>query len=353
MTVRIHNRLNGNVGTNIIKNERGILLNKRIQQLKTVFEDRSLDSEYYLAFIYLATPLLAMLITLTSTFFLSKISNRYVFILMLAIAVIPNAFLVYFLGKRMLNYFKEKRLMLGIISLYIVVLFLAQTTSWLFFFLSHVSNLLAVASNLDPQNVEFYPGKLVFSLVEEVYPNISENWQVICPIMGISFAINPFLPSSLQRIDISIKDKMKRFIIKIAYVSFISVAIYAFYKMSRDHIVIVSALYGAIMTLGSPEKILSILNPKNNYSTQDISDETKKSFLFFKYFLTYLYVAWIFPVALYSSDFEKRSFLFFAILFGCLIVTISLQIYAQTTGKDFFNLWIKEENRKEIDKETK
>lgn len=319
-------------------------INEKIKKLQITLSNRSIDSEYYLALGYLFTPIFAIFVTLIGMLTIVPIGYDYpkLLIILLVVLVMINGYFLYFFGKKCWKYFRMTRFMLGCISLVTVYLFFLQTLVWIYFLTTYISNFLLVFISLRQNNTLNNPMYLLMILVNKTYPNIKDSISGISPIVGVFFVLNQILPKSLQTIELTFPKRILRLIIKVGFIVLIVCSLYVFSCVNKDNWLIVSGVYGFIMSI-KPEKILTLIHPKKTFKSVDVSESIRKSFFMYRVFLTGIYLSWMISIYIYPSSVDKRLFLFLVMCLSYMVILIVIQIYGNTSGKNYFEKWLKKD----------
>lgn len=321
-----------------------------ISKFRIKFSDKSIDTEHYLALIYCFLPLLPGIITIIGFMILPSFSMNHLELLGLIILSIINGFFLLFYGKKMIGYFKKKRIMLGFISLLSVYLFLLFTLSWFSFFVGHLTNVLNLAWHMS-ENYMYIPnpGENIDKSID-MYKSVGELTTGLSQLICISFILNILVPDSLQKIEVSLKEMLKRLLLKFLFLFLFGVAASIFMKTNRDNFVVVSIIYGAILFFANPEIIIVIFSNFKNIEGKDISENTKKTFLIFKLLLSEMYIAWAISIFSFPSNSQKQFYIFISIFFIFLVLTMGTRIYLKSKGEDLFTNWIKNNDKSDISK---
>jgi len=322
---------------------------KMILKIKNSLSDKSVDSEHYIALIYLYIPnILAICLTLLGiqTFGLAQYHFLFLFLFIISIFLIINALLTKYLGKKLWSYLKQKRFMVSIVLFTSLLLYIIQTFAWISFLFGSIYNILSVKLNVNSDFIPFDTTEALHLLITDIYSSSKDIVMSYSFIITLSLLLNSILPSSLSKVNIPFRKKILRIILKLLSVVIMGFMGYIFNNSGVKHLTLISAIYGAVILFASPDKILSLIDSKELVQKEDISDAIRKNFFNFKVFFTYVYLSWVISITLSGSNVPKKSLIFISSLFTFLTLTIFFQIYARNKKKDYFENWKKRKTKK-------
>lgn len=312
--------------------------NKLIAKVKEQMSDGSIDSEHYIAIFYCICIILPLIVTGIGVFLLHIFTNLLLQFVILIIFTVINAWLFVFFGKKFVFYIRNKRFMLSFFSFFTVYLFLLFTLSWTIFFLGKINGLLGITLLPEMNFSKEHPGTNLARSIES-FRITSQNMVIFSQGLGFSLLLNIFVPTSLQRVDVSILKKILRLLIKIISLTVIGLILFVLLKTKREDFFAVTAVYGVLTALADPKKIINIFTNLKNIEDKVVSTSIMKSFNAFKLFLSEFYIAWVFSIIIFDSDADQRLNLFSIILLIFVVITVAVKIYFQLNGEDFFSTW--------------
>lgn len=326
---------------------------KLIAKVKKKMSDGSIDSEHYIAIFYCICVILPLIVTGVGVFLLQVFTNFFFQFVILIIFTVINALLFVFFGKKSIFYIRNKRFMLFFFSFFTVYLFLLFTLSWAIFFLGNLNSFLSITLLPEMRFPKEHPGTNLARSIES-FRVTSQNMVIFSQGLGFSLLLNTFVPTSLQKIDVSILKKILRLLIKLTSLTVMGLILFVLLKTKREDFFAVTAVYGVLTTLADPKKIINIFTNTKNIEEKIVSTNVMKIFNAFKLFLSEFYVAWVLSIITFDSDADQRLNLFLIILLIFIVITVAVKIYFQLNGEDFFSTWLidkKSETEPEIDKE--
>lgn len=252
----------------------------------------------------------------------------------------------------MIYYFKKKRFMLGLLSFSTVSLFLSFSLAWLYLFSANVSNLLNSWGYEANQGLNIlYPEKFLIDSIEN-FVKTGQIMMVFSQVIGVSFLLNLIVPKPLQMVDIPVKKKILRGLIKIGGLAAIIIVGIILLVVNKDNVAIVTAIYGATMFIANPKIIIDVFSNLKNIDNISISSDVTKAFSLFKLILTELYVSWIISIYTFPNNSINRINMFVILFTIFIVITVSARLYLQSKGKDLFSKWLIVENNNSKNKKN-
>lgn len=318
-------------------------------KIKNRLSDGSIDSEHYIALFYCFIIALPMIFTSIEVLILKQ--SSIVFFKMLeffCFAIVSGLFFKYY-AKKMVSYFKNKRFMLGFLSLSIVIAFFLLMLAWLSVFFGNLSNLISVYLLSESQPLFLDLGKNIINSIESV-TILSQNMIIFSQIIGISLLLNMMMPKSLQKVDVPLIKKFLRLLFKIAILFVFGVAIVTFLNTNKDNFIVVSIVYAGIIWVADPKNFITIFSNAKIFENKTVSDEATRAYKMFRYFLIGLYAIWAASVYIFPDN-KVNTFSIMVFIF--IFASVIIQIVLQFKGEDIFSKLLKDkENEAKVEEDS-
>lgn len=325
------------------------------KKTKQFFKSRTIDAEHVTGFCYLMLYMLPFLVNGLIFIVLGVILNKIPFLRFLTpiiICFINGIFLFYF-SKRIISYIKQKRFLLSLILLYIVLSFFTAFIFWIgTIFLNITAMLFMIIPNSLSEN-ELYA--LIFKY-SHGYKTMIDSFEgysrVVIPsiqILGFSYFLNLFVPLRYQSVDIPIYKKILRILIKVIYLILPIIFFLIFSKVDKDSYTVVAGIGLLIIWFSKPKNIISLLNISIIISDEDVKPEVINGIRILQLFLTLIEISWgisVYFFANYSA--AERLFITLGILFIGLILLIIWQKYIQAHQTQWLENTLKKESAQKI-----
>ena len=193
------------------------LLPKKIKQF---FKSRTIDAEHIIGYCYLMLYMLPFLVNGMLFIVLGVILNEIPFLSFLPPIIICFVNGIYF-TKRIVAYIKQKRFLLSLILIYIVLSFLRAFIFWIGTIFLNITVMFAMINPNSLSKNELFDLISKYSYGYQTMINSFEGYlRVVVPfiqILGFSYFLNLFVPPKYQNIDIPINKKIIRIFIKVIY----------------------------------------------------------------------------------------------------------------------------------------
>lgn len=302
-------------------------------KIESFFKSRTIDSEHIIGMGYALAYILPFLIN-SLVFAIFSLVLSYIPLLNLTIPFgmfLINIVLLIKFAKRTIILVKEKRILLSLVLIYIVFSFLLATIFW---FGSIFLGLMVIMAHFFPNNVT------VAELVDMVR-KYSENYQEmktgfelnaklaipILQILGLSYFLNLFIPKKYQNIEIPVKNKFFRILLKIGLLIIPIVLFVIFAKVDKNSYPIIAGVGFIIIWFSKPQNIIGLINPSINITDEDVKPEILNKIKILKLFLTSIEVSWGISIFCF---YNYNSVIRFYITSGILCFSIFLLIIWQT-----------------------
>lgn len=323
-----------------------LMLKKRIvdliSKIKKKLSDGTIESEHYLAIAYCMGIFIPIMITRLSILLIFSSSAIFWKTVEIITSTGINFFCLYMFVKKMIYYFREKRLMLGFLSMPIVTIFLLYSLSWLTILLGNFTNMMSLILG-DYDQLIMHPEENLIEAIDSTRV-IAQNMIIFSQIVGISFLLNTFVPEALQKVVLPVKLRFLRLLIKILSLTMMGVIIWLLINTGRDQFFAVTAIYGVIFALATPKLIGEIFSNISNLENKSISPEINRSFSLFKFFLGEFYSAWVISICVYGSDATNRVNLFSIVSLILVFSTVGIKLFLQSKNKDFSTWFVDKKN---------
>lgn len=269
------------------------------------------------------------------------------FLTPIIICFINGIFLFYF-SKRIIAYIKQKRFLLSLILLYIVLSFF---TAFIFWIGTIFSNITVMFFMINPNSLSKND---LFDLISKYiygYQTMINTFKgylrAVVPfiqILGFSYFLNLFVPLKYQNIDIPINKKITRIFIKVIYLILPIIFFLIFSKVDKDSYTVIAGIGLLIIWFTKPKNIISLLNRSIIISDEDVKPEVINRTNILQLFLTLIEISWgisVYFFAKYSA--AERLFITLGILsFGLIAL-----IFWQKNIKDHQTQWLENTLKKE------
>ena len=326
-----------------------------LKKIKQFFKSRTIDAEHIIGYCYLMLYMLPFLVNGMLFIVLGVILNEIPFLSFLPpiiICFINGIFLFYF-TKRIVAYIKQKRFLLSLILIYIVLSFLIAFIFWIgTIFL----NITVMFSMINPNSLSKNELFDLISKYSHGYKTMIDNFEgysrgaiPFIQILGFSYFLNLFVPLRYQRVDIPVYKKIFRILIKVIYLILPIIFFFIFSKVDKDSYTIVAPIGLLIIWFSKPENIISILNNSIIISDEDVKPEVINRIKILKLLLTLIEISWgisVYFFANYSA--VERLFITLGILFIGLVLLIIWQKYIKAHQTQWIENTLKKESAQKI-----
>lgn len=328
------------------------LLPKKIKQF---FKSRTIDAEHAIGFCYLILYILPFLVNGLIFIVLGVILNKITFLRFLTpiiICFINGIFLFYF-SKRIIAYIKQKRFLLSLILLYIVLSFFTAFIFWIgTIFLNITTMLFMIIPNSLREN-ELYTLIVKYSNGYKTMIDSFEGYsRVAAPFiqtLGFSYFLNLFVPLRYQSVDIPIYKKIFRIFIKVIYLILPIFFFLIFSKVDKDSYTVIAGIGLLIIWFSKPKNIISLLDRRIIISDEDVKPEVINGIKILQLFLTLIEISWgisVYFFANYSAT--ERLFITLGILSIGLVLLIIWQKYIKAHQTQWLENTLKKESSQKI-----
>lgn len=328
------------------------LLPKKIKQF---FKSRTIDAEHLIGICYLMLYMLPFLVNGMIFIVLGVILKKIPFLSFLTpiiICFINGIFLFYF-SKRIIAYIKQKRFLLSLILLYIVLSFFTAFIFWIGTIFLNITAMLFMRIPNSLSENELYALIVKYShgykTMIDSFEGYSRGAIPFIQILGFSYFLNLFVPLRYQSVDIPVYKKFFRILIKVIYLIFPIIFFFIFSKVDKDSYTIVAPIGLLIIWFFKPENTISILNNSIIISDEDVKPEVINRFKILKLFLTLIEISWgisVYFFANYSA--VERLFITLGILFFGLVLLIIWQKYITAHQTQWIENTLKKESAQKI-----
>lgn len=316
---------------------------KLVSMIRETGSSGSIDAEHYIAVGYCFGIIIPVIISGLGIKVVFFIPITFLKFLTMVFFIIMNFFFLSYYIKKMLSYFKNRRIMLGCISLPIIYLFLLFALSWSSLFFGNLSNMLNIAWMGGQEEFIAHPEESLLSTLDN-FRFISQFMAIVGQMIGFSLFLNMILPNSLQAVKVSSKKKFTRLLIKVSFLAIMILLIAIFLNTGKEDFFSITAIYGVIIAFASPKMILQVFSNIKDIDNKSISPEINKAFNIFKFFWAEFYIAWVISIRIYGSESSLRMRLFAIISVILVFLTVSIKFFFQFKNKTFFSSWIIDED---------
>lgn len=325
------------------------------KEIKQFFKSRTIDAEHLIAICYLMLYMLPFLVNgmifIVLGAFLKKIPFLS-FLTPIIICFINGIFLFYF-SKRIIAYIKQKRFLLSLILLYIVLSFFTAFIFWIGTIFLNITAMLFMRIPNSLSVNELYDLIVKYShgykTMIDSFEGYSRGVIPFIQILGFSYFLNLFVPLRYQSVDIPVYKKIFRILIKVIYLILPIIFFFIFSKIDKDSYTVVAPIGLLIIWFSKPENIISILNSSIIISDEDVKPEVINRNKILKLFLTLIEISWgisVYFFANYSAG--ERLFITLGILFIGLVLLIIWQKYIKTHQTQWIENTLKKESAQKI-----
>ncbi|CAD5902922.1 hypothetical protein [Carnobacterium maltaromaticum] len=319
-------------------------------RIKIKLSDKSIDSEHILFICYCCLTIVPAIITVFGIHTVIIIQEKLLKYAIYIILLVVNTALLYFFGKKTWRFIKQKRIILGVLSIFTVGLFLSFTLSWLIILLGNFSNELNYKAS-QYQNIIIQPTNSLFQTIDTSH-SVAQRMITLIPIIGISYFLNIIVPKKLQRIDISFKNKLKRVCLKVIYLLVFGIITYIFTIIDKDNFGSVSIFTTLFTFACTPKTCLYIFTNYKNIETKNISEKITKKFEVLKLLYYEFVFSWSISIYIFSPKNQNEKLTIFAItLCSLFLVTMVILGFFKSRQEEFFSSWIIDENNKDFIKD--
>ena len=331
------------------------LLPKKIKQF---FKSRTIDAEHIIGYCYLMLYMLPFLVNGMLFIVLGVILNEIPFLSFLPpiiICFINGIFLFYF-TKRIVTYIKQKRFLLSLILIYIVLSFLIAFIFWIGTIFLNITVMFAMINPNSLSKNELFGLISKYSYGYQTMINSFEGYlRVVVPfiqILGFSYFLNLFVPPKYQNIDIPINKKIIRIFIKVIYLILPIVFFLIFLIFSivdKDSYTVIAGIGLLIIWFSKPKNIISLLDRSIIISDEDVKPEVINRIKILQLFLTLIEISWgisVYFFANYSA--AERLYITLGILSIGLILLIIWQKYIKAHKTQWLENTLKKESVQKI-----
>ena len=328
------------------------LLPKKIKQF---FKSRTIDAEHAIGFCYLILYILPFLVNGLIFIVLGVILNKITFLRFLTpiiICFINGIFLFYF-SKRIIAYIKQKRFLLSLILLYIVLSFFTAFIFWIgTIFLNITTMLFMIIPNSLREN-ELYTLIVKYSNGYKTMIDSFEGYsRVAAPFiqtLGFSYFLNLFVPLRYQSVDIPIYKKIFRIFIKVIYLILPIFFFLIFSKVDKDSYTVIAGIGLLIIWFSKPKNIISLLDRRIIISDEEGRPEVINGIKSLQLFLTLIEISWGISVYFYANySATERLFITLGILSIGLVLLIIWQKYIKAHQTQWLENTLKKESAQKI-----
>ena len=328
------------------------LLPKKIKQF---FKSRTIDAEHIIGYCYLMLYMLPFLVNGMLFIVLGVILNEIPFLSFLPPIIICfiNGFFLFYFTKRIVAYIKQKRFLLSLILIYIVLSFLRAFIFWIGTIFLNITVMFAMINPNSLSKNELFDLISKYSYGYQTMINSFEGYlRVVVPfiqILGFSYFLNLFVPPKYQNIDIPINKKIIRIFIKVIYLILPIVFFLIFSIVDKDSYTVIAGIGLLIIWFSQPNNIISLLDRSIIISDEDVKPEVINRIKILQLFLTLIEISWgisVYFLANYSAT--ERLYITLGILFIGLILLIIWQKYIKAHQTQWLENTLKKESAQKI-----
>ncbi len=324
-------------------------------KIKQFFKSRTIDAEHIIGYCYLMLYMLPFLVNELIFIVLGVTLNKIPFLKFLTpiiICFINGIFLFYF-SKRIIAYIKQKRFLLSLILLYIVLSFFTAFIFWIGTIFLNITAMLFMIIPSSLSENELYDLIVKYSHGYKTMIDSFEGYsRVVIPfiqILGFSYFLNLFVPPSYQNIDIPIYKKITRIFIKVIYLILPIVFFLIFSIVDKDSYTVIAGIGLLIIWFSKPKNIVSLLDRSIIISDEDVKPEVINRIKILQLFLTLIEISWgisVYFFANYSA--AERLFITLGILSIGIILLIIWQKYIKAHQTQWLENTLKKESAQKI-----
>lgn len=328
------------------------------KKIKKFFKSRTIDAEHIIGYCYLMLYMLPFLVNGMLFIVLGVILNEIPFLSFLTpiiICFINGIFLFYF-TKRIVAYIKQKRFLLSLILIYIVLSFLIAFIFWIGTIFLNITVMFSMINPNSLSKNELFDLISKYSYGYKTMINSFEGYlRVVVPfiqILGFSYFLNLFVPLKYQNIDIPINKKITRIFIKVIYLILPIVFFLIFLIFSivdKDSYTVIAGIGLLIIWFSKPKNVISLLDRSIIISDEDVKPEVINRIKILQLLLTLIEISWgisVYFFANYSA--AERLYITLGILSIGLILLIIWQKYIQAHQAQWLENTLKKESAQKI-----
>jgi len=326
-----------------------------LKKIKQFFKSRTIDAEHAIGFCYLVLYILPFLVNGLIFIVLGVILNKITFLRFLTpiiICFINGIFLFYF-SKRIIAYIKQRRFLLSLILLYIVLSFFTAFIFWIgTIFLNITTMLFMIIPNSLREN-ELYTLIVKYSNGYKTMIDSFEGYsRVAAPFiqtLGFSYFLNLFVPLRYQSVDIPIYKRIFRIFIKVIYLILPIIFFLIFSKVDKDSYTVIAGIGLLIIWFSKPKNIVSLLDRRIIISDEDVKPEVINGIKILQLFLTLIEISWGISVYFFTKyNVMERLFITLGILSIGLVLLIIWQKYIKAHQTQWLENTLKKESARKI-----
>ncbi|MHC5226889.1 hypothetical protein ACYSNW_01280 [Enterococcus sp. LJL99] len=319
--------------------------------LKIKLSNDSIDSYHYLGIIYCLTPVFLFIFFTIEMFFLGLTIQYTKYIIRMFLEsflgilfFIFSVRLLIFFVKKVFSYFKNKYYLLCFILFFTILFLLFATFLWFIIVLADVHNFLVFIFNFDTPLI--FPYQALEPTIN-IFGTILQLMVLFISFISLSLLMNSFLPSKLQKKDISQKQKLFRIIFKLSIVVIAIILSIVFSIIDKNNFSSISLLTTLFTFLCTPKTILRLFSNKKNIEKANISEDVTKSFELIKFCYYEFIFSWSISIYIFNpNETQNRIIISFVIFFILIIATKVSQFYLINKKNHIFDKWIVNENSK-------
>lgn len=321
------------------------MIKNNVRRSNEIKNERTPESEYMLYFLYsfliVLTPIpSALLLKIQDTFKSTPLA-----IILYIVAILLNSYLCFHFFFKMVNYFKERRLLLILIVFISVLFFFLFMLSFCLYLIGYFSNFIM----LKVAHPEYIINNLtrMMDYTIDIYVIVSSISIIVMTIVLFSYMLNMFLPKKLQRTDINFKQKINRFFLKIAYFILILAIIFVFSITNKSNFGAISIFTSLFVFACTPKTFLIIFSDVKNLNDVKISDSITGRFEFLKFMYYEIVFSWAISIYFFDyNEFNYKIYSFLAVFFVLFVITFLSIYFVKEKYKVNFKEWIENDDIK-------
>lgn len=315
-------------------------------KLTTKLSDGSMDSHHYQKIFYCLSPVFLLLLfgileLSIIKLILSFVTSSLSVILELffsSIFLLLNIFLFVVYIKNMCSAFKRRYLLLAFLIFPTVILLFLTTLFWLNAIIADIHNLLVYTFNLNLPGI--FPYEAVAPVTNSLAVIVSLMMIFLLPI-ATSLLLNSFLPESLQKKDVSVKEKLMRLLRKLFVLSLIFFFSYVFSIIDKNNFGSISILTTLLSFLLTPKTILRLFSSVKDIESKQISEDILIKFDRIKFIYYEFIFSWSISIYIIEPKKTEDRILASAIIFFILLFTTTvIQEFLKRKKKNSFSGWV-------------
>lgn len=306
------------------------------KKLKQIFETNSMITEHLKALVYCLLFLVPVFISSFCIRIMRKASKDSLLLAISLITVILICIYSFLLIKSLVKNFMSQHFMIGFILL------LGLVTSVILIFIwggITVGMLLKLYTSNNLGNKFF---KSFSQLLGIFYKNFeivgTPILQITTSLVSVSLLSTGILPDKLSKLDIPIKLRLLRILIKLFLCVGILLVSLLFLCIDRRNFIILTVMISLLIFLCNPKSILRILSDRTYIKKERISEGVEKVFAILKLFIFLIYIAWATSVYT-TNNIINREEIFILIMVGCPLLVLIIKIVLNSLKKDPFEKW--------------